>query len=101
MGENHAIRTRLAHIQEELKNNSPILFNISEYYPKIEWPTLIVGATQPMIEDVIMLPDEIVKRMLREISNATRVDIDTTHVGSILHPNIERDQAILNFLALN
>ena len=44
------------------------------------------------------LPEEVVERMLKEIPNVKRVDIDTTHIGSVFLLCIERDRAILDFL---
>ena len=52
-----------------------------------------------LAEDDLLLPEDVVERMAREISNAKRVDIEgANHFSILFQPNQKRDQAILEFL---
>ena len=94
------IRSRVQpqHIQEELANLQRV--DASEFYRKISCPVLILRATQGMVaEDDLLLPEDVAERMVREIPNAKRVDIEgTNHYTIVFHPNEKRDRAILEFL---
>jgi pimeloyl-ACP methyl ester carboxylesterase len=63
-------------------------------------PTLILRATQGLlVEDDVLLPEDVVDRMVREIPGARRVDVKgTNHYTILFQPNADRDQAILDFL---
>ena len=60
----------------------------------------ILRATEGMLAwDDLLLPEDVTERMVREIANATRVDVDgTNHYTIVFQPNGERDRAILEFL---
>lgn len=94
------IRSRVMpeHIQEEALNLGKV--DVSQFYPKLVCPALIFRATEGLLaQDDILLPKEVVERMLREIPNASRVDLDgTNHYSIIFQPNSTRDQAIRAFL---
>ena len=50
-------------------------------------------------EDDLLLPENVVERMVREIPNAKRVDIEgANHYSILFQPNRKRDQAIHEFL---
>jgi pimeloyl-ACP methyl ester carboxylesterase len=72
----------------------------SQFYDKVTAPTLILRATKGMLaEDDLVLPADVAERMVREIPNARKVDLEGTHHYSILfQPNKMRDQALLGFL---
>ena len=72
-----------------------------EFYKKVKAPTLILRATKGMLaEDDLLLPEDVVDRMVHEIPNAKRVDVEgTNHYSILFQPNEKRDQAILKFLS--
>jgi pimeloyl-ACP methyl ester carboxylesterase len=91
-------RTQLAHIQEEVSNL--MKRDAAPLYPKIQCPVLILRATRGMLaEDDLLLPEEVVERMIREIPDARRVDLaGTNHFTILFQQNENRDRAILDFL---
>ena len=72
----------------------------SQYYPKIKCPVLIIRATDGILsQEDLVLPETAVEKMVSEIPDARRVDInDTNHFSILFQPNERRDQAILEFL---
>ena len=94
------VRSRVhpEHIDEEAKNLRR--GDSKELYKRVKAPTLILRATKGMLaEDDLLLPEDVAERMVREIPNAKRVDIEgTNHYSILFHPNQKRDQAILEFL---
>jgi pimeloyl-ACP methyl ester carboxylesterase len=95
------VRSRVhpKHIEEEAKNLGKV--NPSKFYKRVEVPTLILRATKGMLtEDDLLLPEDVVERMVREIPNAKRVDVEgSNHYSILFQPNLKRDQAILKFLS--
>ena len=91
-------RVQPEHIQEEALNLRKV--DVSQFYPEIQCSVLILRATEGLLsQDDILLPEEVVERMLREISDASRVDLDgTNHYSIIFQPNEIRDRAIKAFL---
>ena len=91
-------RVRPEHIQEEAENLR--LLDITESYPQIHCPVLILRATEGMqAQDDILLPEEVVERMLREIPDARCINLHgTNHYSIVLQPDKRRDDAILAFL---
>ena len=94
------VRSRVhpEHINEEARNLQNT--NSKEFYKEVKVPTLILRATKGMLaEDDLLLPEDVVERMVREIPNAKRVDIEgANHYSILFQPNKKRDQAILEFL---
>ena len=94
------VRSRVhpKHIEEEAKNLGKV--DSREFYKKIKAPTLILRATKGMLaKDDLLLPEDVVDRMVRDIPNAKRVDLKgTNHYSILFQPNRKRDQAILKFL---
>lgn len=94
------IRSRIKpeHIQEEALNLAKV--DVSQFYKKIVCPVLILRATEGLLApDDILLPEEVVKKLVREIPNARRVDLEgTNHYFIVFQPNTTRDQAIMEFL---
>ena len=94
------VRSRInpAHILEESQNirqEEP-----AQYYSKVTCPVLILRATDGIFSnDDIVLPESAVDRMVSDIPEALRVDIQgTNHFSILLQPNEMRDQAIREFL---
>jgi pimeloyl-ACP methyl ester carboxylesterase len=94
------VRTRInpVHIEEERINLGKV--DISQVYGEISCPVLILRATKEMLaRDDLLLPNDVTERMVREIANAARVDVDgTNHYSIVFQPNGERDRAIREFL---
>ncbi|HMK51606.1 MAG TPA: alpha/beta hydrolase, partial [Thermodesulfobacteriota bacterium] len=94
------VRSRVhpKHIEEEAKNLGKV--DSREFYKKIKAPTLILRATKGMLaKDDLLLPEDVVDRMVRDIPNVKRVDLrGTNHYSILFQPNRKRDQAILKFL---
>jgi len=94
------VRSRIApdHIQEERLNLSKV--DISRFYDKLACPVLILRATEGMMaEDDLLLPQDVVERMVREIAHARYVDITgTNHYSIVFEENDMRERAILEFL---
>jgi pimeloyl-ACP methyl ester carboxylesterase len=95
------VRSRIqpAHIQEEAANLSR--FETEPLYPQIQCPTLILRAPEGMLAgDDILLPEEVVEKMRREIPEAKRLDLPgTNHFSILFSPSRERDEGIREFLA--
>jgi pimeloyl-ACP methyl ester carboxylesterase len=94
------VRSRVhpKHIEEEARNLGKV--DSSQFYSKVTSPTLILRATKGMLaEDDLLLPEDVADRMVREIPNAKRVDVEgTNHYSILFQPNKMRDQTILEFL---
>jgi pimeloyl-ACP methyl ester carboxylesterase len=94
------VRTNIdpKHIQEESLNFGQV--DPSLFYSQIQIPTLILRATQGLLaQDDILLPEDVVERMVREIPDARRIDVEgTNHYSILFQPNFTRDQALLEFL---
>jgi pimeloyl-ACP methyl ester carboxylesterase len=94
------IRSRVhpKHIEEEARNLGKV--DSREFYKKVKAPTLILRATRGMLaEDDFLLPEDVVDRMVHEMPNAKRVDVEgANHYSILFQPNRKRDQAILQFL---
>jgi pimeloyl-ACP methyl ester carboxylesterase len=94
------VRSRVhpEHINEEAKNLGKV--DSRKFYKRVKVPTLILRATKGMLaKDDLLLPENVVERMVREIPNAKRVDIEgANHYSILFQPNKKRDQAILEFL---
>jgi pimeloyl-ACP methyl ester carboxylesterase len=91
-------RTNPVNIQEEVSNLTD--FEPALIFDKIACPVLILRATDGILSpDDVVLPASALERMIAEIPNASRVDLDGTHHFSILlQPNALRDKAIRTFL---
>jgi pimeloyl-ACP methyl ester carboxylesterase len=94
------VRSRVhpKHIEEEARNLGKV--DSSQFYTKVTSPTLILRATKGMLaEDDLVLPEDVADRMVREIPNARKVDLEgTNHYSILFQPNKMRDQTILKFL---
>ncbi|MHB8092417.1 MAG: alpha/beta fold hydrolase [Syntrophales bacterium] len=86
------------HIQEEAINLGKM--KAASFYREIACKVLILRATRGLLaEDDILLPEEVVERMTREILTAKRIDIPgTNHYSILFQPNKLRDEAIKGFL---
>jgi len=94
------VRSRVhpKHIEEEAQNLGKV--DSRQFYAKVTSPTLILRATKGMLaEDDLLLPEDVAERMVRQIPNARKVDIEgTNHYSILFQPNKMRDQTILKFL---
>ena len=95
------VRSRVhpKHIEEEAKNLGKV--DSRKFYKRVKVPTLILRATKGMLaKDDLLLPENVVERMVREIPNAKRVDIKgANHYSILFQPKQKRDQTILEFLS--
>jgi pimeloyl-ACP methyl ester carboxylesterase len=91
-------RTNPANIQEEVANLKD--FEPAQIFRKISCPVLILRATDGILsQDDVVLPESAVERMIDEIPNVSRVNLDgTNHFSILFQPNASRDQAIRAFL---
>lgn len=85
-------------IQEEIGNLRRV--DASVFYPRVRCPVLILRATEGVLyPDDILLPENVVERMVREIPKARRVDLEgSNHYSILFQDNPARDRAILQFL---
>jgi pimeloyl-ACP methyl ester carboxylesterase len=97
------VRSRVhpKHIEEEAKNLGKV--DSTKFYKRVKAPTLILRATKGMLaEDDLLLPGGVADRMVREIPNAKRADVEgTNHYSILFQPSKSRDQAILEFLEVS
>jgi len=86
------------HIQEEAINLGKM--KAAALYGKINGRVLILRATNGLLaEDDILLPEDVVERMTREIPDARRVDIPgTNHYSILFQPSALRDELLTRFL---
>jgi len=91
-------RVQPEHIKEEAENLGNL--DVADFYPQIKCPVLILRATEGMLApDDILLPKEVVERMLQEIPDARCVDLQgANHYSIVLQPNEARDRVIRSFL---
>jgi pimeloyl-ACP methyl ester carboxylesterase len=91
-------RARLEHIMEEITNL--LNFEVSDYYSRIECPTLIVRACRGMLrDDDILLPPNAISRMTKSILDAWVMSLEkANHYSIVFAKNDVRDNVILNFL---
>jgi pimeloyl-ACP methyl ester carboxylesterase len=94
------VRSRIHpdHIREEIQNIRKEV--PSEYYSKTACPVLLLRATDGILsQDDLVVPEYSADKMMAEIANARRVDIQgTNHYSILFQPNAQRDQAIREFL---
>lgn len=86
-------------IKEEAENVRKI--KPEEFYSRISCPTLILRATEGLIDkEDILLPEETATRMLQNISAARAVSIPgANHYSILFDPFAGRDQVIREYLA--
>jgi len=89
---------RPEHIAEEAENvrkEDP-----ASLYGRVGCKTLILRATNGLLqEDDILLPEPVVARMVEEIPDAVRFDVEgANHYGIVFQPDEARDRALLNFI---
>jgi pimeloyl-ACP methyl ester carboxylesterase len=94
------VRSRVdpKHIEEESGNLKKM--DSSQFYKKVTTPTLILRATKGMLaEDDLVLPADVAERMVREIPDAKKVEIEgSNHYSILFQPNPMRDKVLLGFL---
>jgi pimeloyl-ACP methyl ester carboxylesterase len=94
------VRTNInpAHIQEEADNIRKV--DCAPYYPRIKCEVLILRAPNGLLsQDDILLPEDVIDKMIREIPDAKRFDVEgMNHYGIVFQPHAVRDRAIRKFL---
>ena len=87
-----------AHIQEEAENVRK--FEPDIFYSKVHCNVLILKATEGLVgQHDLLLPETVVDRMVNEIPNARRFDVEgVNHYGIVFQPHIKKDRTILDFL---
>jgi pimeloyl-ACP methyl ester carboxylesterase len=94
------VRSRVhpKHIEEEAGNLKKM--DSSQFYKKVMTPTLILRATKGMLsEDDLVMPADVAERMVREIPNAKKADVEgSNHYSILFQPNPMRDKVLLAFL---
>jgi pimeloyl-ACP methyl ester carboxylesterase len=94
------VRTNItpAHIQEEAENIKKV--DCAPYYPRLKCEVLILRAPNGLLsQDDILLPVEVIDRMIREIHSAQRFDVEgMNHYGIVFQPHEARNQVIRDFL---
>lgn len=94
------VRSRVhpKHIEEEAGNLKKM--DSSQFYKKVTTPTLILRATKGMLsEDDLVMPADVAERMVREIPNAKKADVEgSNHYSILFQPNPMRDKVLLGFL---
>jgi pimeloyl-ACP methyl ester carboxylesterase len=94
------VRTNIApaHIQEEAANIRKV--DCAPYYPRLECEVLILRALNGLLsQDDILLPEDVIDRMIREIPRAQRFDVEgMNHYGIVFQPHAARDETIREFL---
>lgn len=94
------VRTNIqpSHITEEVGNIRQVKF--AAFYPQVQCPVLILRAPLGLLsENDILLPEDVIERMIREIPDARRFDVNgMNHYGIVFQPHEARNQAIKEFL---
>ena len=94
------VRTNIqpGHIAEEVGNIRQVKF--AAFYPQVRCPVLILRAPLGLLsENDILLPEDVIERMIREIPDARRFDVNgMNHYGIVFQPHEARNQAIIKFL---
>jgi hypothetical protein len=94
------VRTNIEpdHIQEEAANIRKV--DCAPYYPRIKCDVLILRATNGLLsQDDILLPEDVIDRMMGEIPRAQRFDVKgMNHYGIVFQPHGARDEVIRKFL---
>ena len=87
-----------AHIKEEAANIGKV--RSASFYPRIQSKTLILRAPNGLISsEDLLLPEDIIERMIREIPDVRRFDVEgVNHYGIVFQPHPGRDHAIHEFL---
>jgi pimeloyl-ACP methyl ester carboxylesterase len=86
------------HIQEEQTNIRKL--DCAPFYPKIKCKVLILRAPNGLLSsDDLLLPEDVIDKMISEMGQARRFDVEgTNHYGIIFQPHEARDRAIREFL---
>ena len=87
-----------AHIQEEAANIRKL--DCAPFYPKLICKVLILRAPNGLFTlDDLLLPLDVIDKMMQEISDVRRFDVEgTNHYGIVMQPHMARDQTIREFL---
>jgi pimeloyl-ACP methyl ester carboxylesterase len=89
------------HIRQEIAEMRET--TCGKFFSGIRCPVLILRAVNGLLSrEDLLLPEEVVGRMLREIPGARRFDVQgVNHYGIVFQPHEARDRAILKFTGKN
>ena len=94
------VRTNIhpSHIAEEAKNIRKV--KSAAFYSQVRCPVLILRAPLGLLsDDDILLPEDVIDRMIRQIPDARRFDVaGMNHYGIVFQTHVARDRAIRKFL---
>ena len=94
------VRTNIhpSHIAEEDENIRKV--KSAAFYSQVRCPVLILRAPLGLLsEKDILLPEDVIDRMIRQIPDARRFDVaGMNHYGIVFQPHEARDRAIRKFL---
>jgi len=87
-----------ANIEEEAENIRKV--DCAPYYPRIKSEVLILRAPNGLLsQDDILLPEDVIDRMIQEIPHVRRFDVEgMNHYGIVFQPHTDRDEVIRKFL---
>ncbi len=87
-----------AHIQEEATNIRKVA--CATFYPNVNCKVLILRAPKGLLsQEDILLPEEVIDKMMAEIPDARRFDVEgLNHYGIVFQPHAARDHAVSEFL---
>ena len=87
-----------AHIQEEAANIRKVA--CATYYPDVKCRVLILRAPRGLLsQEDILLPVDVIDKMIAEISDVRRFDVEgLNHYGIVFQPHEARDRALRAFL---
>jgi pimeloyl-ACP methyl ester carboxylesterase len=94
------VRTNIdpAHIAEEAANIKKL--DCAPFYSLLKCKVLILRAPKGLFSsDDLLLPEEVIEKMIREINDVRRFDVaGSNHYGIVFQPHEKRDQAVREFL---
>jgi len=87
-----------AHIQEEAANIRKL--DCAPFYPELKCKVLILRAPNGLFSlDDLLLPQDVIDKMMQEIPDVRRFDVEgTNHYGIVMQPHEARDRAIRKFI---
>lgn len=88
-----------SHIVEESMTVRTV--DCASYYWDVQRPVLILRAKKGLFSlDDILLPEDVIQRMVDQIPDAQRVDVSgVNHYGIVFQPHVQRDVAVRAFLS--
>jgi hypothetical protein len=93
-----AVKKEILPIEEESVNLGEV--DPGLFYAQLQSPTLLLRATRGLLtEDDLLLPEDVIDRMVQEIPDVNRIDVaGSNHYSILFQPNVHRDRVILDFI---